>query len=35
VEILEAIFENARRHGRKDHKEKHESPFDVLGLTYK
>ena len=35
VKILEAIFENARRHGRKDHKEKHESPFDVLGLTYK
>ncbi|MGP4078259.1 IS4 family transposase [Halobacillus sp. K22] len=32
--ILEMIFENTRRHGRKEHRKKHESPFDILGLAY-
>lgn len=33
--LMEAIFENARRHGRKEHRKKHTSPFDILGIAYK
>jgi len=33
--LIKRIYENARRHGRKDHRKNHNSPFDVLGLSYK
>ncbi|KGP92502.1 transposase [Pontibacillus chungwhensis BH030062] len=35
ITILEILYENARKHGKKDHRKSHVSPFDVLGIPYK
>ena len=34
-ELLLTVYENTTRHGIKDHRKGHQSPFDVLGLPYK
>jgi len=32
--LILTIYENVRRHGQKDHRNNHDSPFDILGLSY-
>ncbi|MCZ0704362.1 hypothetical protein J2T56_002701 [Natronobacillus azotifigens] len=32
--LLQNIYQNVYRHGRKDHRYQHKSPFDILYLTY-
>lgn len=34
-ELLITVYENTKRHGIKDHRKGHQSPFDVLGVPYK
>ncbi len=34
-ELLMMIYENVRRHGVKDHRHNHQSPFDIFDLAYK
>jgi len=33
--LLIMIYENVRRHGLKDHRHDHQSPFDIFDLAYK
>lgn len=35
IDKLDTLYENVRRHGKKEHRMKHNSPFDILHLTYK
>ncbi|MBM7540098.1 transposase [Amphibacillus cookii] len=32
--LMKNIYQNVYRHGRKDHRYEHMSPFDILNLTY-
>jgi len=34
LEILVAVYQNISRNGRKDHRRKHLSPFDIIGVEY-
>jgi len=34
IETIETVYENVYRHGKKEHRCKHVSPFDILNLTY-
>nr|QRZ18552.1 hypothetical protein JUJ52_02010 [Virgibacillus sp. AGTR] len=33
--LIDNIYQNIYRHGRKDHRCQHKSPFDVLNIAYK
>ncbi|WP_117161548.1 IS4 family transposase [Paraliobacillus sp. X-1268] len=34
ITLIKNIYQNVYRHGRKDHRYQHKSPFDILYLTY-
>lgn len=34
IKVIETVYENVRRHGKKEHRNGHVSPFDILHFTY-
>ncbi|WP_407271869.1 transposase [Radiobacillus sp. PE A8.2] len=34
IEVIKTVYENVCRHGKKEHRSKHISPFDILNLSY-